>query len=48
MYDMYPWDAASRRLDGAASAPRDDAQPAATQAVQVALARRDNGGAQAC
>ncbi len=47
VYDMYPWDAPSRRQEGTASASRDDAPPAATQAVQVALDRRDNGGAQA-
>ena len=47
MYDMYPWDS---RADGPRSqppAPRDgdDTGPDhATQAVQVALDRRDNGG----
>ena len=47
MYDMYPWDS---RADGPRSrppAPRDghDTGPdLATQAVQVALDRRDNGG----
>ena len=47
MYDMYPWDS---RADGPRSqppAPRDgdDIGPDhATQAVQVALDRRDNGG----
>jgi hypothetical protein len=46
VYDMYPWDAPSRRPE-AAAASRDAAPPAATQAVQVALDRRDNGGAQA-
>jgi hypothetical protein len=47
VYDMYPWDS---RADGPRSrppAPRDgqDTGPdRATQAVQVALDRRDNGG----
>ena len=49
MYDMYPWDV---RADGPRTrpaAPRtgDDTRTSpdlATQAVQVALDRRDNGG----
>jgi len=45
VYDMYPWDrpgpsSASGRGPAAAADP-------ATQAVQVALDRRDNGGAAA-
>jgi hypothetical protein len=39
MYDMYPWDQPAATPDRAA-------EPAqAVQAVQVALDRRDNGGA---
>jgi hypothetical protein len=51
VYDMYPWDGAG---SGGRSAqppgpPRDDGEPCsrtprATQAVQAALDRRDNGG----
>jgi hypothetical protein len=48
VYDMYPWDS---RADGphtkmaAPHAARDAAGPdPATEAVQVALDRRDNGG----
>jgi hypothetical protein len=42
MYDMYPWD---RRV-APARGPAGAADPA-TRAVQVALDRRDNGGAAA-
>jgi hypothetical protein len=38
VYDMYPWD---KHADAAPPAPAD---PVLTQAVQVALDRRDNGG----
>ncbi len=47
MYDMYPWDRPAR--PAAAAAPGKPATEAhrATEAVQVALDRRDNGGAAA-
>ncbi len=37
MYDMYPWDDSSPER-------RRPAAPRATDAVQIALDRRDNGG----
>ena len=53
MYDMYPWDSASQgdyppeplRSRRNASTPRETSPAEAAQAVQVALDRRDNGGA---
>ena len=51
MYDMYPWDSASqgdyppkplRSVRNPSRTSRRDISP--TQAVQVALDRRDNGG----
>jgi hypothetical protein len=41
MYDMYPWDTTSPRRTEDTSA---SAVAPATQAVQFALDRRDNGG----
>jgi hypothetical protein len=53
VYDMYPWDSASQgdyppeplRSRRNASTPRETSPAEAAQAVQVALDRRDNGGA---
>ena len=43
MYDMYPW--SKHAADpGQTGAKRPQAPARATQAVQVALDRRDNGG----
>jgi hypothetical protein len=42
VYDMYPWDSRVAPVQG----PAGTADPA-TRAVQVALDRRDNGGAAA-
>jgi hypothetical protein len=42
VYDMYPWDSPALSTRG----PAGPADPA-TRAVQVALDRRDNGGAAA-
>ncbi len=47
VYDMYPWDTrAPAPRDGADPVTKDEEEPQdpATQAVQVALDRRDNGG----
>ena len=49
MYDMYPWskhaaDPGQVGQAGQARAKRPHAPARATQAVQVALDRRDNGG----
>jgi hypothetical protein len=43
MYDMYPWPENAAKADRD-QARRPSAPPRATQAVQVALDRRDNGG----
>ena len=43
MYDMYPWHKNAAKAD-ADQTRRPSAPPRATQAVQVALDRRDNGG----
>jgi hypothetical protein len=40
VYDMYPWNGASTPSAPSAA----EASPGLTQAVQVALDRRDNGG----
>ncbi len=52
MYDMYPWDAASQGdyppeplRSWRDPSPRETSPAEAAQAVQVALDRRDNGGA---
>ena len=52
MYDMYPWDAASEGdyppeplRSWRDPSPRETSPAEAAQAVQVALDRRDNGGA---
>jgi len=42
VYDMYPWN--TRAAADAGQAGQTPAQARATQAVQVALDRRDNGG----
>jgi hypothetical protein len=51
VYDMYPWDAASRGdyppeplRSWRDLSPRETAPTEAAQAVQIALDRRDNGG----
>ncbi len=43
MYDMYPWDETARPADRR-SEDTSGPDPRITQAVQVALDRRDNGG----
>ena len=52
MYDMYPWDSASQGdyppeplRSWRDPSPRETSPAEAAQAVQVALDRRDNGGA---
>jgi len=51
MYDMYPWDSASKGdyppsplRSRRAPSPKTTLEPSPARAVQVALDRRDNGG----